>query len=95
MESVMYNITAIYEVSSRGKYRGETSGVFETPEVYFLFLLLPHNAVFPHPGAKGACVDAQDYCCSVFPLDSPTGFQEHIEDMVVFQLNQGFDIISW
>lgn len=60
MESVMFNITAIYEVSNCGKYRGETSGVFETPEVYFQFTLLPHNAVFTHPGAKSACVDAQD-----------------------------------
>jgi hypothetical protein len=55
--------------------------------------MLTVYAVFPHPGAKSAGVKTKDYCCPGFPLDSPTGFLEHLKDVVLFQLGKGFDIL--
>ena len=55
--------------------------------------LLPADAVFVHSGAKGAGVETKEYCRPVCSINSPTGFLEHPEDVVVFQLGQGFDLL--
>jgi hypothetical protein len=54
---------------------------------------LPADAIFSHPGAKSAGVETKEYRCPVFPLDSPTGSLEHLENMILFQLDEGFDIL--
>jgi hypothetical protein len=56
-----------------------------------LSFLLSSNAQFPHPGAQGAGVETQEECRSVFPLDAPSGLLQHLADMIVFQLGEGFD----
>jgi hypothetical protein len=61
--------------------------------VIHVILLLSDDAVYPHPGAKGAGVETKQQRCAVCPLDSPSGFLEHLEDMVVFQLVEGFDLL--
>ncbi len=55
--------------------------------------LLTADAVFPHPGAKCAGVETKEYRRPVFTLDSPTGFLQHLEDVSVFQLGKGFDVL--
>jgi hypothetical protein len=55
--------------------------------------LLPAEAVFPHPGAKGAGIETEKSRCPVFPLDAPTGFLEHMEDVIVFQVGEDLDIL--
>jgi hypothetical protein len=57
--------------------------------------LFADDAVFPHPCAECAGIETKDSGGSVFPLDSPTGFLEHMEDVVVFQLNEGFDSLAF
>jgi hypothetical protein len=54
---------------------------------------LPAKAVFPHPGAKGAGVETKEHRCPVLPLDPPSGFPEHLEDVVLFQLGEGLDLL--
>jgi hypothetical protein len=34
------------------------------------------------------------YCRPVLPLDAPTGFLEHLEDVVLFQSSEGFDDLA-
>jgi len=53
------------------------------------------DAVFPYPGAKSAGVDTKESRCPVFSLDAPTGFLEHLEDVVMFQLGEGFDVLPF
>jgi hypothetical protein len=53
--------------------------------------LLVDDAVFPHPGAKNAGAESQEYRGPFFPLDSPTGFLGRLEDVVVFQVDESFD----
>ena len=57
-------------------------------------LYLPADAVFTHPGAQGAGVQAQKYRGSVFTLDTPPGIFEHLKDMIVFKVGKGFDAVS-
>jgi hypothetical protein len=54
---------------------------------------LPPDAVFPHSGAKGAGVETQEQRSPVLPLDSPAGFPEYLEDMIVFQPGEGLDLL--
>ena len=55
--------------------------------------LHPSYSVFAHPGAKRAGVEIKKYRCPVFSLDSPTGFLENMEDVVLLQIGEGFDIL--
>lgn len=61
---------------------------------YFDFLLAD-DTVFPHPGTEGTGVEAKEDRRPAFPFDSPTGFPEHLKDVIVLQLCQGFDLLSW
>jgi hypothetical protein len=56
-----------------------------------LFPLLTEDSVFPHPGSKSADVETKEYRCPVFSLDSPTGFLEHLQDVVAFQHGEGWN----
>ena len=58
-----------------------------------VFHILTADAVFPHSAAKSAGVETKDYRCPGFPLDSPTGFLEHLEDIIVFPLAKGFAVV--
>ena len=55
---------------------------------------MPAEAVFPHPGAKGAGVETQEQRRPVLPLDPPSGFPEHLEGVVLFQLGEGLDLLT-
>ena len=46
-------------------------------------------------GAQGAGVETKDYRCPGFPLDSPTGFLKHLEDIIAFHLAKGFDVLHF
>lgn len=56
--------------------------------------LLPDDAVFPHPGAKGAGIEAKEYCSAFFPLDSPTDLLEYIEDVILFEQGESLDLTT-
>ena len=49
--------------------------------------------MFLHPEAKRAGIEVKEQGCSVFPLDSPAGFPEDLENMVMFNLGEGFDLL--
>src|SRR6185369_11823504 len=54
--------------------------------------LLTADAVFLHPGAKSAGIETEEQRCPVLAINAPTGFQEHLEDVVVFHIGEGFDV---
>jgi hypothetical protein len=56
--------------------------------------LLTDDAVFPHPGAKCAGIETKKSRCSVFSFDSPAGFLQNLNDVVVFQIDKGFDVLT-
>jgi hypothetical protein len=58
------------------------------------FILLTPDAIFPHPGAKGAGVETKEYRCPGWPLDSPGGFMENLEDVVLFQSGEGLGVLN-
>jgi hypothetical protein len=59
-----------------------------------LISLSPYDAVFSHPGAKGAGVQTKEYRCAVFTFDAPTGFLKYLEDVVVFEVEERFDLLT-
>src|SRR6185369_3334107 len=71
------------------RFMGVISGAGPSPD------LLTVDAVFLHPGAKGAGVETKDQSCSVFTINAPTGFQEHLQDIVMFHLGEDFDVIPF
>ncbi len=56
-------------------------------------LLLPTDTVFAHPGAQRAGVQAQEECRAVFPLDAPVGLLQHLKDMLLLQVGEGFNLL--
>jgi len=55
--------------------------------------LLAVDVQLPHPGAKRAGVEPEEFRRAIFPFDSASGFLEHHLDVVVFQLVYGFDVL--
>jgi hypothetical protein len=55
---------------------------------------LTADAIFPHPGTKSAGVETKKYRCPGWPLDTPVGFLEQLEDVVLFNPGKGFDLLT-
>ena len=80
--------------------QGREEGVNETSLRLFLqrgessmiTTLRPDDPVFADSGAKSTGVKAQEERCPVFSLNAPLGFQEYLEDVVLFQIGEGFDL---
>src|ERR1035437_310768 len=71
-----------------GSDRGSSAGRVSALQACFRRVsgVLTTDAVSPHSSPQGAGVETNDERRPVFPLDSPTGFLEHLEYVVTFHL---------
>ena len=56
--------------------------------------LLTADAILPDPGAQRAGIETEEHRRPVLPLDAPPGFLEHLENVVLFQSDEGLDVLA-